>query len=131
MKNLKLVFFFALLLILLLPFQSQAQEATGLFGKIGNWLTGGVTGLAVVFVSGILAKHGWTQLVKSIAKKGTVITKEVGELFADSSKFLAVLDQSIQDDGTIKQNSVSEIIAAGKEVIAEGKDVIISIRPKV
>ena len=119
------------MLLLVLPFQSHAQEATSLFSKIGSWLTGGVTGLAVVFVSGILAKHGWTQIIKIIGAKGTVITKEVGELFADSSKFLAVLDQSIQDDGTIKQNSVSEIIAAGKEIIAEGKDVIISIRPKV
>ena len=130
MKNLKWVLFFVALLILLSPFQSQAQETSGLLSKIGNLFGSGITGLVVVFVGGILAKHGWTQIVKSIAAKGTVITKEVGELFADSSKFFGVLDQSINDDGTIKQNSVQELINAGKEVIAEGKDVIVSIKPK-
>ena len=130
MKNLIRFLFFVSLLLLLLPFQSHAQEASGLLTKIGNWFGSGITGLVVVFVGGILAKHGWTQIVKSIAAKGTVITKEIGELFTDSSKFLSVLDQSIADDGTIKQNSVQELINAGKEVIAEGKDVIISIKPK-
>ena len=130
MKNLKLVLFCAALLMLLLPFQSHAQDASGLLSKIGNWFGSGITGLVVVFVGGILAKHGWTQMLKSIAAKGSVITKEVGELFSDSSNFFSVLDQSINDDGTIKQNSVQELINAGKEVIAEGKDVIVSIKPK-
>ena len=136
MKNSHWTLFFAVLLILLLPFQTQAQEAIqaatpGLFQRIGSWIQTNLVGMSVVFVFGLLAKGGWTLMIKKIAHKGTVIMKEVGEFCTDSSEFLATLDTSIKEDGTIKQNSVSELIQAGRHVIAEGKDVIISIRPKL
>lgn len=123
-------------MILLLIFQAQAQEIvetgekTGLFSKIGGWIQGGAISLLVAFIGGIAAKHGWTIIAKKIAKKGAIITKEVGEFFADSSTFFTVLDSAIKDDGKIDQNSIKEVLAAGKEVLAEGKDVIISIKPK-
>ncbi len=136
MKNLKLVLFFGVIIILLLTFQAQAQEVvtgekTGLFSKIGGWIQGGAISLLVAFIGGIAAKHGWTIIAKKIAQKGAVITKEIGEFFGDTSTLLQTVDNAIKDDGTIEQNSIKEVLAAGKEVIAEGKDVIISIKPKV
>ena len=135
MKNLIRFLFFASLLLLMLPFQSQAQEilaqpSTGLFSKIGAWIQGNAIGLGVVFVFGFLAKHGWSLIIKKFASKGAVVTKEIGELFTDSSNFLNTLDKAIKDDGTIEQNSVKELLESGKHVIAEGRDVIISIKPK-
>ena len=134
MKNSRLVLFFAALLIALptmATLTDPGAASPGIFQKIGDWLQGGAVGMAVVFLFGLMAKQGWSLLIKKIANKGAAITKEVGELFSDSSVFLATLDTAIKDDGTIEQNSVKELISAGKEVIAEGKDVIISIKPKI
>lgn len=136
MKNSIWLLFLGVILILLLPFQSQAQEAiqeaakTGLFTKIGEWFKNQATGIGFGLLMTYLGSKGYLAVIKKIANKGATITKEVGELFADSSIFLAKLDTAIKDDGTIQQNSVQELIAAGKDVIAEGKDVIISIKPK-
>jgi len=138
MKNGKLVLFLSLLLILLIPSMAMCQEAAqavitsapGLFGKIGSWIQSNAIEVLVVFVSGIAAKHGWTQYIKAFANKGAVVTKQISELFADSSAFLSTLDNAIKDDGTIQGNSVQDVLSAGKTVIAEGKDVMITIKPK-
>lgn len=135
MKNLKLVFFFGVALILLLTFQSQAQEiiheqAPGLFERIWTWAQGGTLNLFVGFLVGFLVKGGYTALIKKAAQKGAVVTKELGDLFADSSTFFNSVDKAIKDDGSVDQSSIAGVIAAGKEVIAEGKDVIVSIKPK-
>ena len=136
MKNLRLMLFLVLGLTLLLPFHSQAQEVAqavaspGLFQKVADWFQSNMIQTAVVILSTLLAKHGITQIIKNFAARGAVITKEVGELFAGSSTFLATLDGAIKDDGSIEQNSVQELIAAGKTVVAEGKDVVLSIKPK-
>ncbi|MBV5334408.1 MAG: hypothetical protein JZU49_01200 [Sulfuricurvum sp.] len=136
MKNFKWILFFAVILILISPFLSSAQTAIeasqqpGLFQKVGTWIQSNLIGVGTVFVFGIMAKEGWSLAIKSIANKGATITKEVGEFFTDSSVFLSTLDNAIKADGTIEQNSVKELLAAGKEVLAEGKDVIISIKPR-
>ncbi len=136
MKNLKLILLFGGTLILLLTFQVQAQEIvetgqkTGLFSKIGGWIQGGAISLLVAFVGGIAAKHGWTIIAKKIAKKGAIITKEIGEFFGDTSTLLQTVDNAIKDDGTIEQNSIKEVLAAGKEVVIELKDMKAIFKPK-
>lgn len=136
MKNLRWVLFFAGLLILLLPFQSQAQEVvqeaakSGFFSKIGDWLISQGQGFLGGLVFAYAAKQGWTLIIKKVASKGALITKELGELMSDSSVLLSAVDKSIKDDGSIDQNSVKEVLAAGKEVYVELKDVAISIKPK-
>ncbi len=136
MKNLKLILLFGGTLILLLTFQVQAQEIvetgqkTGLFSKIGGWIQGGAISLLVAFVGGIAAKHGWTIIAKKIAQKGAVITKEIGEFFGDTSTLLQTVDNAIKDDGTIEQNSIKEVLAAGKEVVIELKDMKAIFKPK-
>lgn len=131
-----LIFCSAILLILLLPFHGMAQEAVttavqgGFFHRIGDWMKNNAIEVGVTIIGTLLAKNGWSQIIKKFAHKGAEVTKEIGEFFADGSTFLATLDNAIKEDGTIVQNSVPELLSAGKAVIAEGKDVIISIKPK-
>ena len=88
------------------------------------------TGLIFGIVSGILAKHGWTLIIKKIAKKTAEVSVALEDFFGDVGSFAGKVDNAIKENGTIDQNSIQEVLAAGKEVIAEGKDVIISIKPK-
>ena len=127
MKILKFLLFFGGTMILLLTFQNvmaqnadAVQAAPSFFQKIGNWIQGNLMGMGVIFIGGILAKSGWTLIIKKIAAKGAVITKEVGEFFTDSSSFLTAVDGAIKDDGTIQQNSIAEVLSAGKQVSAVG-----------
>jgi len=148
MKNLLLIFFFAQLLILpagLMTASAMPQVATeanleitqtqtapkqGFFQKIVKSVKDNAVEFGVAFIFGMFAKGGWTLLAKKIANKAAIISREVGETFLSGSLFLNTLDQSIRDDGSLKENSVKELLAAGKEVITEAKDVIISIKPK-
>lgn len=138
MKNLKLILFFASTLILLLIFQNGMAQDPGaispvqvptLFQKMWVWIMSQGTGMMLGIIVGLIPK-GWSLLLKAFAKRGALITKELGELMSDSSVLLGAVDKSIKEDGSIEQNSVKEVIAAGKEVIAELKDVTISIKPK-
>lgn len=135
MKNLIRVLFSVAVLMLALPFLSHAQEVSpatsgGFFAKIKDWFAGNMIEMVAAFVGGILAKGGWTLLIKKIARKGAAITKELGELFTDTSQFMGAVDQAIRDDGSIVSNSIPELIKEGKHLVVEGKDVIISIKPK-
>lgn len=97
---------------------------------IATWLKGKGIVMLLTFVFGILASKGFTRAIKKFSKRGAVVTKELGEFFTETSGFFQTLDNSIKDDGKLKENSIPELIKEGKEVIAEGKDVYISIRPK-
>lgn len=135
MRNLIRCLFSVAVLILLLPLLSHAQELSpvtsgGLFAKVKDWATGNMIEMLTAFVGGILAKGGWTLLIKRIARKGAAITKELGEFFTDTSGFMGAVDQAIREDGSIVSNSIPELIKEGKHLIVEGKDVIISIKPK-
>jgi len=157
MKNLILIFFFAQLLILPMGLVIASQtaqsateanyettsqptvEKTGFFQKIGdkvNDLWGkakeGGLWLGIMFVCGILSRNGITKLVKKIAGKGDIITKEVIDIATASNQFFKAINGSIADDGTVKQNSLKEAMEAGKTVIAEVKEgyqVIIKPKP--
>lgn len=136
MKNLKLIICFVAGLTLLLTFQGQAQEVvqeatkTGLFSKIGDWLTSGVFGIVVTFACGFLAKGGYTAIIKKIAAKGTVFFTELSHFSGDTAKLCDIVDKSIKDDNSIDQNSIKEVIAAGKEVVVEMKDMKAVFTPK-
>lgn len=110
---------------------STLQKVTGVFGDLWSNAKGGAINLVVGLVVGLFAKKGWTLVIKKIAQKGAIITKEIGETFIGGSNFFSVLDHSIKADGKLEENSMKELLKAGKEVIAEANDVIISIKPKV
>lgn len=109
-------------------------KKSGFFANIWDKVKGtakeGATSLLFGFFAGIFAKHGWTLILKRIANRGKVILKEIGEFASSGSNFLDILDNKIRDDGTLAENSIKDLIDAGKPLIAEGKDVIISIHPK-
>jgi hypothetical protein len=85
----------------------------------------------VSFIAGIFTKHGWSLIIKKIASKGKIILKQVEELSEAGQNFFGVLDDKIAEDGSFKENTLKDCLAAGKPVIAEFKDVILSIKPKV
>jgi len=97
---------------------------------LGNAKDSGVN-LIIGLIVGMFAKQGWTLAIKKIANRGGVIMKEIGETFIGGSNFFNVLDKSIRADGKLEENSIKELLKAGKEVIAEANDVIISIKPKI
>lgn len=105
-------------------------EKEGFFGRLWNSAIENALELAVSFVVGIFAKHGWTQWIKKIASRGTVITKELSEFLAATSDGLDVINKSIKTDGKLQENSLNEILASKKRFVAELNDVIVSIKPK-
>lgn len=156
MKNLILIFFLGLLLNVAPSYQLSAQSVAQetlestitqenpsetqkqtFFQKIGDKVDnlwgkakdGGIN-LVIGLIVGLFAKRGWTLVIKKIANKGKTIMKEIGETFIGGSNFFNVLDNSIRSDGKLEENSIKELLKAGKEVIAEANDVIISIKPK-
>lgn len=109
--------------------ESNAKERT-FFGKIFRSVKDSASEFVVVFVFGLFAKNGWTLALKRIAGVTGTVTQEIGETFLAGSHFFRTLDESIEADGKLKQNSMAELLRDGREVIAEAKDVIISIKPK-
>lgn len=133
MKNSHLTLFFGVLLILILPFQSQAQELAqsggGIFSRIFSRVQSSLLVTILTFLAGMLAQKGWTLKIKKAARRGAIILKEMGELLTDTSTLFEQVDHSIRDDGTVIQNSIKEVIASGKHVIIEGKEVIVTFKP--
>jgi len=98
--------------------------------NIGEWLTGaGAVFLAGIIVT-ILRKKGLILKVKSIFSFASTITEEIGQVFMETSDVFREMDNAISKDGNLKESSVKEIIAEGKEAIVEWKDVVMVIRPK-
>jgi len=135
MKNFRWVLFFGAILMLLLPFQSQAQEAiqevakTGLFSKIGDWIKGNLLSVGVGVIFGLIPS-AIKQAIKAAARKGAVFFTELSEFAGDTATLCKTVDQSIKEDGTIDQNSIKEVIASGKEVVVELKDMKAVFIPK-
>lgn len=134
MKTSRLVLFLTVLFLLSLPFLSLAQtpgEAAtpGFFSKALTWVQNNLIGLlgGSLFTMIPLAIR---MKIKSLAHKGSIVMKEIGELCLDSSDFLSVIDNSIKEDGKLVENNVTELVQSGKKLIVQGKDVKISISQK-
>lgn len=136
MKNFKLVLFFGVAMILLLTFQAQAQEVvetgekTGFFQNIWNNAKESGIWVIVMYVLGLLSKNGVTKVVKAIAGKTTIITKELSDVSLSVSNFSDLVDKAIKLDGSVDQNSLKEAAEAGKTVIVEAKEAWVTIKPK-
>lgn len=106
------------------------MELLNILADVKGWVSGisllGVISVAWLFIK----KKGWALVIDKYSKKGTILFKEVGELFFSLSDLSDRIDKSIKDDGSLIENNVKEAIAAGKVVRAELDDVIIEIRPK-
>lgn len=117
------------------------MELLNILQNIGDWFSDKTSAtlisLVITFVTGFIARKGWSTIIDNIAKKGKVISKKIERALtegADVASAAAVLfseiDEAIKDDGDIDQNSIKEAIQAGKEVIIESKDVVAVFKPK-
>lgn len=136
MKNsIRVLFLVGLFLLILLPFQSYAQEVAaqaggGLFSKIGGFLKGQFIGFVVGAIGTFLGNKGWLALAKKFAKKTEEVSIQLSEFFADLGGASHLIDTAIKDDNTIDANTLMEALEKYKHVVVEGKDVIIAIKPK-
>lgn len=96
--------------------------------NISEWAMGGVFIAIAGFLVTFFRKKGIN--LKRIFQKASVITKEIGEAFLETSDVFAKADKAIKDDGKLIENSVKDVIAEGKEALIEWKDVIMVIKPK-
>lgn len=108
----------------------QKPEKQGFFDRLMGKVKEGAVSIGIGLIVGLFAKKGWTLAIKKISGKASIVTKEIGEMFIGGSNFFNVLDKSIKSDGKLEENSIKELLAAGKVVVAEASDVIISIKPK-
>ena len=95
---------------------------------VSGWLTGAGAVVIVGIIVTILRKKGIN--IKKYLGLASVITKELGEAFLETSDVFAAADNAIKEDGRLKENSVKDILKEGKEAIIEWKDVILIIKPK-
>ena len=135
MKNPKLAFFFVVGILMILSFPLLAQDASavpapGLFAKISTWLQSQAAGVMLTFVCGFMAKGGYTAIVKKIAAKGAVLFTNLEHFSGDAAALCNVVDKSIKDDNSVDQNSIKEVIAAGKQVIVDTKEMTAVFTPK-
>ena len=95
---------------------------------VSGWLTGaGAIVIAGIIVT-ILRKKGIN--IKKYLGFASVITKELGEAFLETSDVFAAADKAIKKDGHLKENSVKDVINEGKEAIIEWKDVVMTVKRK-
>jgi uncharacterized protein YdcH (DUF465 family) len=67
---------------------------------------------------------------RNLFQNSEVITKEIGEAFEETSDVFGKINELINSDEKIKQNSIAELIQEAKEARVEWKDVIVVITPK-
>lgn len=95
---------------------------------ISGWAQGG----ALVVLAGVIVTFARKKGInlKAIFSRASVITKEIGEAFLATSNVFETADKAIKDDNKLIENSVKDVIQAGKEAVLEWTDVIVTIKPK-
>ena len=78
----------------------------------------------------LIALLGIGLSLKKLLSNGAEITKELGEAFLATSDVLKKANEAIKADGSLKENSVQELINAGKTAKLEWEDVVLTIKPK-
>jgi hypothetical protein len=96
--------------------------------NIAEWFTGGLITVVAGFVLMFLRKRGFN--AKAFFGRAARITEEIGEAFLATSDAFDKADNAIKDNNKLKENSVKDVIAAGKEAVIEWKDVVMVIKPK-
>ena len=136
MKNSKLTLFFVVGIMVLFSFPLLAQDVLdavqtpSFFQKIWENVKDKGIWVIVMYVLGILSKNGVTKMIKAIAGKTTIVTRELSHVSLAVSNFSDLIDKSIKDDGSVDQNSLKDAAIAGKTVIIESKEAWITIKPK-
>jgi len=152
MKSLILISFLTLSLALTSNYQVQAQtvtetsvqteldadqilnappvEKTGFFKNIWDKLNSEALYGIIGLIGGFFAKKGWITTIKKWLGYGVTVTQSLSHLLDKTSNGLSVLNNAIQDNGKLKENSLREIMEAKKEFTVELNDALITIKPK-
>jgi hypothetical protein len=95
---------------------------------VSGWAQGG----ALVVIAGAIIAFARKRKInlKAIFSRAAVITKEIGEAFLATSNAFDKADNAIKEDNKLIENSVKDVIEAGKEAVLEWTDVIVTIKPK-
>lgn len=104
------------------------MELLNIFNQFSEWAAGGATVVVVGIIVTIFRKKGIN--IKLILSRASDITEEIGEAFLATSNALDKADQAIKGNGRLIENSVKDVVAAGKKAIIEWEDVIMEIKPK-
>jgi len=131
MKNLKLIFVLSLLILPIMVVAQDQVQTLGFFAKIKEWVQTNALEMLVVFLGGIGAKHGWTQIIKKYAAKGAVVC-HLGEMALGTAEhFLNDVSNTVKEDGTIQQNSIKEVFESGKSLVTTVGDMKVIFQPKI
>jgi hypothetical protein len=140
MKNLTRLFYFGgtliLLILLMIPFVSHAQEAGaaassgGFLGKFKFLVSETFWTTIIGIVGGILANKGWTKKIKSAAYKSSIVLKDFGNVLSHAGGVMEQASESIRDDDSVDAKGMLDAIKQSKTVYIEGKDAVIRITPK-
>ena len=104
------------------------MELLNIFTDISDWAKGGALIAVIGTIITIIRKKGIN--IKLILNRASDITEEIGEAFLATSNALDQADQAIKGNGRLIENSVKDVIAAGKKAVIEWEDVIMEIKPK-
>jgi len=139
MKNLTRFLLFVgtmLVLMFLTPLMAMCQEVVQEVVKTswiqnlwGNVKDQGIWVIAM-YIAGIFTKNGWSKIIKSIAGKTTIITRELSHVSLAVSNFSDLVDKAIEADGKVDENSLKDAAKSMKTVIVEAKEAWVTIKPK-
>ena len=104
------------------------MDLLNIFNQFSEWAAGGAMVVVVGVIVTIFRKKGIN--IKLILGRASDITEEIGEAFLATSNALDKADQAIKGNGRLIENSVKDVIAAGKIAVIEWEDVIMEIKPK-
>ena len=104
------------------------MELLNIFTDISDWAAGGATAVVAGVIVTMIRKRDIN--LKRILGFSAKVTKEIGEAFLGTSVAFNEANKAIKADGKLKESSVKDVIAAGKEAIIEWKDVVMVIKPK-
>ncbi|MHA1344721.1 MAG: hypothetical protein ACTSQG_12085 [Promethearchaeota archaeon] len=81
-------------------------------------------------VVGIFGVGSWAK-IRFFSEKGSVLFRELGELFLSGADVMDQINKDIADDGKLDGKEIRDIVQVqGKTLIKEFRDVKIIIKPK-
>jgi len=106
------------------------MELLNIFEQFSVWAKGGATVVLFGLIVTFIRKKDKMPLLRKILGKGERITHKLGEALIETSDVFGAMNSAIKENNHLKENSIKDVIAEGKEAIMEWKDVIVEIKPK-
>jgi len=105
-------------------------EKVGFFERMWDKINSEALYTAIGLIGGIFAKKGWIATFKKWLGYGITVTHSLSHFLDKTTNGLSILNNAIQDNGKLKENSLKEILEAKKEFVLELNDALVTIKPK-